>query len=193
MVGAIQQKSTSSGVHPLKFTLWLMVISIIMMFAAFTSAYIVRKEEGNWLEFDLPDNLVLNTGLLLLSSVFMQLAYNAASKDNLQRLKLYLAATAGLGIAFLVGQLQAWGDLVDRKIFFGGIDANPSGSFMYVLTGVHGFHLITGLIFILIVLISSIQYKVHSRNLLRINLCTVYWHFLGGLWVYLYLFLMLNR
>ena len=123
----------------------------------------------------------------------MQLAYSAARKDNLQRLKIYLAVTAVFGTAFLVGQLQAWGNLVDRKIFFGGVDANPSGSFLYVLTGVHGFHLVTGLIFILIVLISSIQYKVHSRNLLRIHLCTVYWHFLGGLWVYLYLFLMLNR
>jgi cytochrome c oxidase subunit 3 len=193
MVGALNQKSTSSGVHPLKFTLWLIIISIIMMFAAFTSAYIVRKEEGNWLEFSLPDNLILNTGILLVSSVFMQLSYHAARKDNLQQLKIFLGITAALGLAFLFGQLQAWSNLVDRKIFFGGADANPSGSFLYVLTGVHGFHLITGLIFIFIVLISSIQYKVHSRNLLRIELCTIYWHFLGGLWVYLYLFLTLNH
>jgi cytochrome c oxidase subunit 3 len=193
MVGALNQKSTSSGVHPLKFTLWLIIISIIMMFAAFTSAYIVRKEEGNWLEFSLPDNLILNTGILLVSSFFMQLSYHAARKDNLQQLKIFLGITAALGLAFLFGQLQAWSNLVDRKIFFGGADANPSGSFLYVLTGVHGFHLITGLIFIFIVLISSIQYKVHSRNLLRIELCTIYWHFLGGLWVYLYLFLTLNH
>lgn len=193
MAGVLNQKSTPTGVHPLKFTLWLIIISIIMMFAAFTSAYIVRKEEGNWLEFSLPNNLILNTGLLLLSSVFMQLAYSAARKDNLQRLKIYLAVTAALGIAFLFGQLEAWSDLVNHKIFFGGIDANPSGSFLYVLTGVHAFHLITGLIFIIIVLLSSIQYKVHSRNLLRIDLCTTYWHFLGGLWVYLYLFLTLNH
>jgi cytochrome c oxidase subunit 3 len=193
MVGALNQKSTSSGVHPLKFALWLIIISIIMMFAAFTSAYIVRKEEGNWLEFSLPDNLILNTGILLVSSVFMQLSYHAARKDNLQQLKIFLGITAALGLAFLFGQLQAWSNLVDRKIFFGGADANPSGSFLYVLTGVHGFHLITGLIFIFIVLISSIQYKVHSRNLLRIELCTIYWHFLGGLWVYLYLFLTLNH
>ena len=193
MAGAIQQKQTSSGVHPLKFTLWLIIISIIMMFAAFTSAYIVRKEEGNWLEFDLPDNLLINTGLLVLSSLFMQLAYFAASKDNINQLKIYLASTLVLGTAFLVGQWEAWGDLVNRKIFFGGSDANPSGSFLYVLTGVHGFHLVTGLIFVLIVLISSFQFKIHSKNLLRIELCTIYWHFLGGLWVYLYLFLTLNH
>jgi cytochrome c oxidase subunit 3 len=193
MAGAIKQKQTSSGVHPLKFALWLIIISIIMMFAAFTSAYIVRKEEGNWLEFDLPENLIINTGLLVLSSVFMQLAYLAAKKDNLNQLKIYLASTLALGIAFLVGQWEAWGNLVSRKVFFGGTDANPSGSFMYVLTGVHGFHLITGLIFVLIVLYSSFRFKVHSKNLLRIELCTIYWHFLGGLWLYLYLFLTLNH
>lgn len=193
MAGTLLQKQTSSGVHPLKFALWLIIISIIMMFAAFTSAYIVRKEEGNWLEFDLPQNLIVNTALLVLSSVFMQLAYNAARKDNLNQVKIFLFATLALGIAFLVGQWQAWGNLVNNRVFFGGSDANPSGSFLYVLTGVHGFHLITGLMFVLIVLVSSFQFKVHSRNLLRIELCTIYWHFLGGLWVYLYLFLTLNH
>lgn len=193
MVGAIQQNQTSSNVHPLKFALWLIIISIIMMFAAFTSAYIVRKEEGNWLDFDLPGNLILNTALLVLSSVFMQLAYFAAKKDNLNQLKVYLTLTLFLGIGFLVGQWQAWADLVSRNIYFGGSSSNPSGSFLYVLTGVHGFHLITGLIFVLIVLISSFKFNVHSKNLLRIELCTIYWHFLGGLWVYLYLFLTLNK
>jgi cytochrome c oxidase subunit III len=193
MASAIQQKNTSSGVHPLKFALCLIIISIIMMFAAFTSAYIVRKEEGNWLEYALPDNLVLNTVFIVLSSVTMQWAFNTARKDNLRQLKLALLLTIILGLSFLVGQWDAWVDLVGRKIFFGGADANPSGSFLYVLMGVHGFHLVTGLIFVLIVLISSLKFKVHSRNLLRIELCSVYWHFLTGLWLYLYLFLTLNH
>jgi cytochrome c oxidase subunit 3 len=193
MASAIQQKSTSSGVHPLKFTLWLIIISIIMMFAAFTSAYIVRKEEGNWLEFALPANLVLNTVFIVLSSITMQWALTAARKDSLKQLKLALLFSMILGLSFLVGQWESWINLIDRKIFFGGSDANPSGSFLYVLMGVHGFHLVTGLIFILIVLISSLKFKVHSRNLLRIELCSVYWHFLTGLWLYLYIFLTLNH
>jgi cytochrome c oxidase subunit III len=193
MANAIQHKETTSGVHPLKFALWLIIISIIMMFAAFTSAYIVRKEEGNWLEFDLPQNLVLNSVFIVLSSVFMQWAFASARKDNLKQIKIGLLLTVVMGLAFLVGQWESWVDLVSRKIFFGGSDANPSGSFLYVLMGVHGFHLVTGLIFVLIVLFSSLKFKVHSRNLLRIELCTVYWHFLTGLWLYLYLFLTLNH
>ncbi|MFD1187292.1 cytochrome c oxidase subunit 3 [Pontibacter rugosus] len=189
----INEQNQRGGVHPLKFSLWLIIISIIMMFAAFTSAYIVRREEGNWLEFDLPNILLINTIIIVLSSVTMQLAHNAARKDNLQMLKLMLLLTAGLGAAFLVGQLNGWSTLVNNNVFFGGTGSNPSGSFLYVLTGVHGFHLITGLIFVLIVFFSSLRYKVHSKNMLRIHLCTVYWHFLGGLWLYLYIFLRINH
>ena len=193
MVGAIKENQNTSGVHPLKFALWLIIVSIIMMFAAWTSAYIVRKEEGNWLEFALPGTFMLNTSILVLSSVFMQLAYFSAKSDNIGKLKVYLLGTFGTGLGFLIGQWEAWKELVNHKVFFGGAEANPSGSFLYVLTGIHGFHLVTGLIFVLIVLISSHQFKVHSRNLLRIELCTTYWHFLGGLWIYLYIFLTLNH
>lgn len=186
---AIDDNKTTTGLHPLKFTLWLLIMSIVMMFAAFTSAYIVRREEGNWLEFNLPTGLVINTVLIVLSSASMQWAYFSAKKDNLSSLKISLLSTFILGLAFLVGQWNVWGDLVMNKIFFGGPTANPSGSFMYVLTGVHGFHLITGLIFLIIVLFSAFQYRVHSKNLVRMELCTTYWHFLSALWVYLYVFL----
>lgn len=183
----------SAGVHPLKFSMWLIIVSIGMMFAAFTSAYIVRREEGNWLEFDLPTVLLLNTAVIMLSSVTMQLAQNAAKHNSMGRLRLMLLLTLGLGIAFLAGQWYGWADLVQNNIYFGGTGSNPAGSFIYVLTGVHGFHLVTGLIFIGIVWMNSLKYKVHSKNMLRIQLCSVYWHFLGGLWLYLYIFLMVNH
>jgi cytochrome c oxidase subunit 3 len=123
----------------------------------------------------------------------MQWAYVAAKNNNLNMVKLMVTLTMILGIAFLYGQLNAWGDLVANNVYFGGSDSNPAGSFLYVLTGVHGFHLITGLIFMLLVLISSLKYKVHSKNMLRIQLCTTYWHFLGALWLYLYFFLQVNH
>jgi cytochrome c oxidase subunit 3 len=180
-------------VNPLTFMLILLIVSIIMMFAAFTSAYIVRREEGNWLEFDLPSVLLVNTIVLVLSSIFMQWAYVSAKRDNLKNLKIALSLTIVAGAAFLAGQWQGWGELVQNNVFFGGITANPSGSFLYVLTGVHAFHLITGLIFLIIVVISALKYRVHSRNMDRIRLCTIYWHFLGALWIYLYVFLVLNH
>jgi cytochrome c oxidase subunit 3 len=180
-------------VNPLIFMLWLLIVSIVMMFAAFTSAYIVRREEGNWLEFDLPAILLINTVVLVVSSACMQWAYMAAKKDNLNQVKIALVLTIVAGTAFLIGQWEGWGELVRNNVYFGGATANPSGSFLYVLTGVHAFHLVTGLIFLIIVVISAFRYRVHSKNLNRIELCTIYWHFLGALWIYLYVFLVLNH
>ncbi|MCR5888974.1 cytochrome c oxidase subunit 3 [Hymenobacter sp. J193] len=189
----LTNKEPGTGLHPTRLVLWLMIISIFMIFAAYTSAYIVRREEGNWLEFELPASMLINTVLIVLSSAAVQWAYFAARKDELNQVKLGLGLTLLLGAAFLVGQWQVWAELVRNKIHFGGVDANPSGSFLYVLMGVHAFHLVTGLIFLLKVLRKSFNYQVHSRQMLSIGNVTIYWHFLGGLWLYLYLFLLLNH
>ncbi|HSI89775.1 MAG TPA: cytochrome c oxidase subunit 3 [Adhaeribacter sp.] len=189
MSETLNKTDKPAGVDAVKFILWLLIISIIMMFAAFTSAYIVRRSEGNWLDVILPDTMIINTLILVASSFFMQLAYFSAKKDNIGTLKMSLFITFALGIAFLAGQWQVWVELVQNNVYFGGPTANPAGSFLYVLTGVHGFHLITGLIFLIFVLISAFRFKVHSKNMRQIWMCTTYWHFLGALWVYLYLFL----
>jgi len=173
--------------HPHKFALWLFMVSIVMIFASMTSAFIVKRSEG-WPEFELPDIFWTNSGIIILSSIFMQLAYFAAKKNNLNSLKGFLGITILLGVAFLYAQWKAWGILVDNDIYV--VSNNVGGSFLYILTGLHGVHLITGIIFLIIVLISSLQYKVHSKNLVRIEMCTTYWHFLGGLWLYLFVFLL---
>lgn len=186
----VQSNTKILAMHPLKFALWLFIVSIVMIFAALTSAYIVRQAEGDWLLYDLPVSFLRNTIILLLSSVSMQLSYYAARKNNFKALKLFMAITALLSIGFLIGQLYSWGDLVAIDVFFVG---NPSGSFLYVLTGLHAFHLITGVVFILIMLISAYKFKVHSKNMVKMEMCTTYWHFLDGLWLYLYIFLLLNH
>lgn len=189
----LTNKEPGTGLHPMRLLLWLMILSISMIFAAYTSAYIVRRDEGNWLEFELPSLLLINTLIIAASSATVQWAWFAARRDEVRRVQIALGATFVLGIAFLVGQWNVWAELVRNKIFFGGVDANPSGSFLYVLTGVHAFHLITGLIFLLVVLRKSLRYQVHSRQMLSVGNVTIYWHFLGGLWLYLYLFLLLNH
>ncbi len=178
------------SMHPKKFALWLFLVTVLMVFAALTSAYIVRQAEGNWLEYELPEIFWITSGIVLLSSVSVQAAYFAAKKDNFLALRIWLALTVLLGIAFLVGQWYSWVALVDREVFFVG---NPAGSFLYVFTGLHAVHLISGVIFLIIVLISTFRYKVHSQALNTLEMATTYWHFLGGLWLYLFLFLLLNH
>ncbi|MBH8568854.1 cytochrome c oxidase subunit 3 [Microvirga sp. STS02] len=189
----LSEKEVGLGWHPKRVLLILLIFSIVMMFAAFTSGYIVRRDEGNWREFELPGSLLINSILIALSSASMQWAYFSARKDEISRIKTGLIITLVLGLAFLVGQYHSFGDLVAGNTYFGGADANPSGSFVYVLMGVHAFHLVTGLIFLAVVLKRTLNYQVHSRALLSIGNATLYWHFLGGLWLYLYLFLLLNH
>ena len=178
------------GMNALKFAMWLFIVSIVMIFASLTSAYIVRRSEGNWLEFDLPSLFWINGVLLVLSSITMQYSYYSAKRDNLLNLKIGISITSLLGITFLVGQYKAWGQLVDMKVFLVG---NPAGSFVYVLSGLHGAHIIAGVLFLLIVFTMSFQDKIHSKSMLWIEMCTTFWHFLDGLWLYLFFFLILNR
>jgi len=178
------------SMHPKKFALWLFIVTVVMIFASLTSAYIVRQSEGNWLEFDLPEIFWYTSGIIIASSITLHWAYLAAKKDELNQVRLGMLLTTLLGIAFLVGQWYSWVALVDRDVYFVG---NPSGSFLYVFTGLHAIHLISGVIFLIIVLISSFKYKVHSKDMTRMEMCATYWHFLGGLWLYLFMFLMLNH
>ena len=161
-----------------------------MLFAAFTSAYIVRRGEGNWLIFDLPQAFTINIFVIMVSSVFMQLAYFAAKKDELTKLKTYLFITLGLGVAFAIIQWLGWKQLIAQNIYLVG---NPSESFLYVISGMHLFHVILGIGFIVAVIVKAFKFRVHKKNLLSINMCTTFWHFLGLLWVYLYFFFLLNR
>ena len=186
----VEEVNRPLSMHPRKFALWLFMISIVMIFAALTSAYIVRQADGEWRVFDLPAELWITSGIILLSSITMQWAYVSAKRDNLGMVKAAIGLTTLLGVLFLVGQLYVWGALVDMRVYFVG---NPSGSFLYVLTGLHGLHLVSGVIFLIIVLISTLKYKVHSKNLAQISMCNTYWHFLGGLWLYLFVFLLLNH
>jgi len=161
-----------------------------MMFTAFTSAYLVKMSDGNWPELELPVSMWSNTIVLLVSSGTMHWSLVSARKDNMDQLRTGLWFTLGLGVAFLIGQYISWTDLVAAGIFFVG---NPAESFIYVLTGMHGVHLISGLVYLIFVLVASYRFRVHSRKITMLEMCSTYWHFLGGLWLYLFIFLLLNH
>ncbi len=193
MENTVEEKyrpKTILSMHPKRFVLWLFIVSIIMVFAALTSAYLVRRTEGDWLNFELPSLFMITSVIIVLSSVTMQMAFRASRRDEIEAVKRWLWITGILGIVFLAGQLIAWDRLVEENVYFVG---NPAGSFVYVFSGLHGTHIIAGLIFLTIVLVKSYLGKVHSKDNLSIRLLNTFWHFLDGLWLYLYLFLELNR
>lgn len=193
MQSSIVQSSEEANyvINPKKFVLWLLIVASLMLFAGFTSAYIVRRGEGNWEIFNLPSMFAWNTLMIILSSVFIQLSYSAAKKNNFVILKSFLTLVFLLGVGFCFGQWYAWKQLIADNVFFAF--SNPSNSFVYVISGVHLFHVICGALFIFIMVINSFLNKIHQNALLYLNMCVTYWHFIGILWIYLYLFLYLYR
>jgi cytochrome c oxidase subunit 3 len=186
----VEEPQKTLAMNPKKFAMWLFIGSVVMLFASLTSAYIVRQAEGNWLYFDLPSVFTVSTVVIIVSSLTMQLAFWSAKKNNLTQVKLLVTATFILAVVFLVLQFQGWKDLVAANVYLVG---NPSGSFLYVITGLHGLHIISAVLFLMLVFFSAVRNKIHSKSLLQIELCTTYWHFLGGLWLYLFIFLLLYR
>lgn len=178
------------SVNAKKFALWLFIVSICMLFAGLTSAYIVKKSDGRWLQFDMPDMFLYSTLVLVLSSVAMHWTYLKARDNSLKAVKIGITVTAAIAIVFFYMQYLSWVKLVAQDVFLVG---NPSGSFVYIFSGLHLAHLIGGLVFLLVVFLDTMNYKVHSKSMLAIEMCTTYWHFLGGLWIYLYLFLVTNN
>lgn len=178
------------SMNPKKFGMWLFIASVMMLFMSLTSAYIVRQAEGNWLYFELPTLFMISCGVIIASSVSMQFGYWAAKKDQFSKVKNYVAITTVLGFVFLALQYLGWKDMVSNSIYLVG---NPSGSFIYILTGLHGLHIMSAIVYLLIVLNSAAKLKISSTNMTQMEMCTTYWHFLGLLWLYLFVFLTLLR
>lgn len=173
--------------------LYLGMGSMVMLFAAFTSAYWVRLQKGDWMHFDMPQIFYISTAIILMSSVTMNWALSSVKKNDLKNLKLASLLTLLLGIGFIVCQVMGWGILYNQKIVFAGKYSNASGSFFYVLTLMHLLHLVGGIIAISVVWIKSTQQKYNAENLLGVRLCAIFWHFLDLLWIYLFLFLLFVR
>lgn len=171
-----------------KIVLWVGMASVVMLFAGLTSGYIVRMAEGNWKIFSIPSEFYFSTAFILLSSVTMHLAQRAVKQDQLAAVKRWLIITLGLGLAFVFCQFLGYNALVQQGVFF--VDkTTPSGSFFYAITGLHLAHVAFGILALLVTAGKSILEKYTSSNYLGISLCAIYWHFLDGLWIYLFVFL----
>ncbi|UII24354.1 cytochrome c oxidase subunit 3 [Fulvivirga ligni] len=187
----VEEPEKTLSMHPKKFALWLFMVTVVMIFAALTSAYIVRQAEGKWLVFELPQIFWYSTALIAMSSISMHWAYLSAKRDNLDMVKVAVVITTILGLLFTASQYYGFLALAEEGYHFSSNDV--SVSFLIVLVGLHVVHLLSGIIVLIITLVSTFKYKVHSKNLTRLQMCVTYWHFLDVLWIYLFIFLLLNH
>lgn len=163
--------------------LGLFLIAVTMLFTGFTSAYIISRSGPSWQSIPMPKVLWLSTAVLLLSSLTLEGARQALRRAYLRVVNRWLWMTALLGGVFVAGQLEAWHALRNAGVY---LPTNPHSSFFYVLTGLHGLHFLGGIIALAYVLYLA-RGGVYTRPLHQsFNLCTIYWHFLDGLWLYLF-------
>ncbi|UIR55243.1 cytochrome c oxidase subunit 3 [Sphingobacterium sp. SRCM116780] len=176
-----------------KFSLWLGMLGMFMMFAALSSGFIVYTASGvdKGLKTLLPDTFIYSTIVIVLSSISIHFAYKAAQVGNLARQKALLFVTLILGLLFFVLQVNSWEILAERGIYF--VNNNASQSFVYIFTGMHLAHIIAGVIVLIVALIGVFKPLPPDSNQFRMNLASIFWHFLDLLWIYIYVFLLLNQ
>jgi cytochrome c oxidase subunit 3 len=173
------------GVHPHKFTLWVAMASILMMFAGLTSAYIVKSHQPNWELVDTPVHFYYSTAAMLLSSLTIQMAQRAFKQREMQRYRLLLAITGVLGLLFVALQWYGFNWMWDAGVRFQGSGA---GQFLYIIAGLHGLHVIGGVIALLVIIARAFIGNVKSYNSLPVEIMSTYWHFVDVLWIYLFVF-----
>jgi cytochrome c oxidase subunit III len=167
---------------------WILLTAVIMLFAGLSSAYIVLRGVPAWQRIELPWLLWPNTAILLLSSIAIDISRRAVRRSDLQSMKRWLAAGGILGLVFLVGQLAAWRQLVDAGVY---LPSTLQSGFFYILTGLHGLHLLGGVVALGLVLRKAIKDHLTAFNYEPLKLCALYWHVMDALWIYLFLLLLL--
>ena len=176
--------------HPHKFTLWVAIGSITMMFAGLTSAYIVKRNQPNWLTFELPIIFWYSTAVIILSSVTIWFGKKYFAQQQMAKYRQMLLLTTLLGVLFVVMQFigfrQLWADGIT-------LTKNVAYSFLFIIVGLHAVHVIGGVIALIVIFFKAFSRRTKNYSSVPVDLIGTYWHFVDFLWIYLLAFLLMIR
>ena len=176
-----------------KMMLLFSLLSITMTFAGLTSAYIVSKARPDWLkDFELPDYFIISTLIILASSITMWLAKKNIKKKLVSKTSFWIAITFLLSIFFFLSQFLGFQELINKGYYFTGAQSTVTTSFLYVLALLHLVHVFAGVIVLIVVFVNN-KNKKYNDETLGFELAETFWHFLGFLWLYLFVFLYFFR
>jgi cytochrome c oxidase subunit 3 len=192
MMAQIQQEDRLN-LGAKKFAMWVFIFTSFMFFAALTSGFIVYSGgKGHGLDVIIPQAFMYSTAAIILSSVSLFFASKAARQLQYAKQRLFLWITFVLGLAFFALQIYAWYILTSKMgIYF--VNPNASRTFIYVFSGMHLLHVIAALVLLLNTIIASYRNIPQVRNLFKMEMTSIFWHFLDIIWIYLYVFLLLNQ
>ncbi|MFD0989263.1 heme-copper oxidase subunit III [Mariniflexile jejuense] len=188
--GTLEEKNSRAK----KMMLWFGIISLIMSFAGWTSAFVVSSSRPDWLkDFQLPNAFIISTIVIILSSVSFLLAKKALKVANNNATMLWLLVTLILGVVFIFYQFSGFQQIIDLGYNFTGPTSNVTMSYIYLIAVVHILHVVVGLICLLVVIYNHFKQKYNPTKMLGFELASTFWHFIDILWVYLFLFLYFVR
>ena len=191
MTAQIQQED-KQNLGAKKFNMWIFIFTSFLLFMGFMSGFIVYVGgRGHALQVLLPNAFIYSTIVIALSSISLFLAKKAAKGLQLATQRLYLWLTIFLGVAFLGIQISAWFTLINMQVFF--INANAARSFIYVFSGIHFLHVIAGLLVLLNTVLATYRNIPQVKNIFKVEMASIFWHFLDIMWICLYVFLLLNQ
>ncbi len=183
MASVIQQRNK---IHPHKFTLWVAMGSIVMMFAGLTSAYIVKSGQVGWHEVKTPGIFWVSTTVLLVSSFSIQAALRSFKQRSMMAFRNLLLLTLVLGLVFIALQYIGFTQLWQRGVHFEG--SSGAGQFLYVIFALHALHVFGGIVALLILLGRQYFGSTRTYNSTPVEVMSTYWHFVDVLWIYLLVF-----
>ncbi|WP_238989376.1 cytochrome c oxidase subunit 3 [Mucilaginibacter terrigena] len=193
MMSQLQQEDRLN-LAPKKFNMWIFIFTSFMFFAALTSGFIVYigGTKAHTMGMKLPDIFLYSTAVMVLSSVTLFMASRAAKALQYGRQRLYLLLTILLGVAFFAIQVYAWLILLPGMgVYFS--NPNATQSFVYVFIWMHLLHILAGLLLLGNTLWRCYRSIEQVRNLYSMQMSSIFWHFVDIIWIYLYVFLLLNQ
>ena len=193
MKQTLEQEYKEAKRKSAKPMLWVSMISMTMMFAGLTSAYVVSRKRTDWVSFDLPSAFYTSTFLIVLSSITFMLAKYFIKNNNRQLTTTFLAITFVLGLGFVYFQFEGFNEMFNAGYVFAGAQSTVKSSFIYGITLAHLVHVFAGLIVLVVVLYSQLTGKYSKDNFLGLELGAIFWHFVDILWIYLFFFFYLVR
>ncbi|AJR03178.1 cytochrome c oxidase subunit 3 [Siansivirga zeaxanthinifaciens] len=177
-----------------KMMLWFGIISLVMSFAGWTSAFVVSSSRPDWLkDFQLPNAFIISTVVIIISSLTILLAKSALKKGNRNATTMWLLATLVLGVVFIFNQFSGFQQIINLGYNFTGPTSNVTMSYIYLIAVVHILHVVVGLICLLVVIYNHFKLRYSATQMLGFELASTFWHFIDILWVYLFLFLYFVR
>ncbi|MFI5186133.1 MAG: heme-copper oxidase subunit III [Chitinophagales bacterium] len=186
MAIVVEQTQQQKRIHPHKFTLWVAIGSIIMMFAGLTSAYIVKSNQSGWQSIEMPRIFWYSTGTILLSSVTMQMALRSFKQRQMNNYRFLVVGTFLLGVVFVILQWIGFRQLWASGVRFRG--SSGGGQFLYVIAGLHALHVLGGVIALMLMFIKAFLGRIKLYGSVPVEIMATYWHFVDVLWIYLLVF-----